>query len=87
MTEPAISALVRKRAELAGEIEAGEVRLRDLRANLAHVDATIRLFSPDHPTAQIVPKEPQHERPVLFERGELGGRCSTASGAPCRRDA
>lgn len=72
MSEFAISALARKRAELAGEIETGEVRLRELRANLAHVDATIRLFSPDYPIAQIAPKKPQPERPVLFERGELG---------------
>ena len=64
--------LVRKRAELAGEIQAAEVRLREPRANLAHVDATIRLFDPGYPIAQIAPKKPQPERPVLFERGELG---------------
>jgi hypothetical protein len=72
MTEFAVSALTRKRAELAGEIQAAEVRLRELRANLAHVDATIRLFAPDYPIAQIAPKKPQPERPVLFEKGELG---------------
>jgi hypothetical protein len=72
MTDFAISALARKRAELAGEIQAAEVRLRELRANLAHVDATIRLFAPDYPIAQITPKKPQPERPVLFEKGELG---------------
>ena len=49
----AIAALVRKRAELAGEIEAGETRLRTLRASLAHVDATIRLFDGDYPIADI----------------------------------
>ena len=54
MTDFAVSALARKRAALAGRIEAGEVRLRELRANLAHVDATIRLFAPDYPIAQIV---------------------------------
>jgi hypothetical protein len=72
MSEFAISALARKRAELAGEIQAAEVRLRELRASLAHVDATIRLFDPAYPIAQIAPKKPQPERPVLFERGELG---------------
>ena len=72
MSEFAVSALARKRAELAGEIQAAEVRLRELRANLAHVDATIRLFDPAYPIAQIAPKKPQPERPVLFERGELG---------------
>ena len=72
MSEFAVSVLVKKRAELAGEIQAAEVRLRELRANLAHVDVTIRLFDPGHPIAQIAPKKPQPERPVLFERGELG---------------
>jgi hypothetical protein len=69
MSEFAVSALARKRAELAGEIQATEVRLRELRANLAHVDATIRLFAPGYPIAQIAPKKPQPERPVLFEKG------------------
>ena len=48
MLELCVAALARKRAELAGEIEAGELRLRELRAGLAHVDATIRLFTPDY---------------------------------------
>src|SRR5688572_3826021 len=61
VTDFAISALTRKRAELAGEIQVAEVRLRELRANLAHVDATIRLFSPDYPIAHIAPKKPQPE--------------------------
>jgi hypothetical protein len=72
MTDLAVTALVRKRAELAGEIEAAEVRLRELRANLAHLDASIRLFDPGYPIAQIAAKKPQPERPVVFERGELG---------------
>ena len=43
MSELCVAILARKWAELAGEIKAGEVRLRELRAGLAHVDATIRL--------------------------------------------
>ena len=72
MSEFAIAALARKRAELAGEIEAGEARLRELRAVLAHVDATIRLFAPEYPIAAIAAKKPRPERPVLFGKGELG---------------
>ncbi|HEX2525938.1 MAG TPA: hypothetical protein VHL31_06490 [Geminicoccus sp.] len=67
----AISALVRKRADLAGEIEAGEARLRVLRASLAHVDATIRLFSPTYPIAAISPKKPRPKQPLVFGRGDL----------------
>ena len=72
MSELCVAALVRKRAELAGEIDAGEVRLRELRAGLAHVDATIRLFAPEYPIAGIAARKPRPERPVLFGKGELG---------------
>ena len=72
MSELCIAALARKRAELSGEIEAGEVRLCELRAGLAHVDATIRLFAPEYPIAAIAAKRPRHKRPVLFGKGELG---------------
>ncbi len=45
MAEPhVVSALVAKRAELAGEIEAAEKRVAKLRADLLHLDATLRLF-------------------------------------------
>ena len=67
----AISALVRKRADLAGEIEASETRLRALRASLAHIDATIRLFDGDYPIADIAPKKPRPAQPLVFERGDL----------------
>ena len=67
----AIPALVRKRADLAGEIEASETRLRALRASLAHIDATIRLFDGDYPIADIAPKKPRSAQPLVFERGDL----------------
>ena len=42
-----VSALVDKRAELAGQITRFEQQLGQFRADLTHVDATIRLFAPD----------------------------------------
>ena len=60
----AIAALVRKRADLAGQMEAAEKRLRALQASLVHVDATIRLFDADYPIAEIAPKRAGY-KPVL----------------------
>ena len=45
--EHVISGLVRKRAELAGHIDAQQDKLRALQTDLAHVDATLRMFQPD----------------------------------------
>jgi hypothetical protein len=41
-----ISTLRTKRAEIGGYIQDPEKKIKRLRANLAHVDATIRLFAP-----------------------------------------
>ena len=43
MTDFATAALSRKRAELAGDIIAREATLDQLRADLAHIDAAIRM--------------------------------------------
>ena len=66
----AISGLVRKRAELAGEIEALETKLRGLWESLAHVDATILLFDPAHDLAGIKPKKLAYDAGP-FMHGEL----------------
>lgn len=42
-----VEGLVKKRAELAGEIERTHERLRALAADLEHVDATLRIVAPD----------------------------------------
>ena len=42
-----VTALIDKRAELAGQITRFEQQLGQFRADLTHVDATIRLFAPD----------------------------------------
>ena len=46
MTDPVLSALSRKRADLAGQINRLEAQVRQLTADLEAVDATIRVFDP-----------------------------------------
>ena len=74
MGEPhVVSALVRKRSELAGEIAAAEKRLVQLRADLSHVDAVLRLFDADAEPEAIRPKLPRR-RTRWFADGELPRR-------------
>ena len=47
MVDYMVTGLARKRAELAGEIERTHDRLRDLAADLEHVDATLRMIAPE----------------------------------------
>ena len=49
MTEThVISALVKRRSIIAGDIENAQETVRKLATDLEHVDATIRLFAPDY---------------------------------------
>jgi hypothetical protein len=64
-----IGALRNKRAELAGILRQLEQQLVQQRANLAHVDATMRLFDPDIRPNDIRPKLPR-ERNAWFRQGE-----------------
>ena len=64
-----IGALRHKRAELAGMLRQLEQQLAQQRANLAHVDATMRLFDPDIRPNDIRPKLPR-ERNAWFRQGE-----------------
>jgi hypothetical protein len=56
--ENVLSGLIRKRAELAGELEALQARVQELFAGLDSLDTTIRLFSPDAEPDAIQPKRP-----------------------------
>lgn len=57
MAEPhVITALVRKRAELAGDIENGQAAVMRMIRELEGLDATIRLFDPDYRVEEIRPK-------------------------------
>lgn len=56
MTDYALDALKRKRAEMTGEIARCHARLQELSENLKHLDATLRLFAPDFVAESILPK-------------------------------
>jgi hypothetical protein len=71
MTEKhVVSALRLKRAEISGHIHDLEKRIARQRANLANLDATIKLFSPDTNPDAIPPKR-AYRRTRYFARNEL----------------
>src|SRR6202035_6025951 len=65
-----ISALRLKRAEISGHIHDLEKRIGHQRANLANLDATIKLFSPGTNPDAIPPKR-AYRRTRYFARNEL----------------
>jgi hypothetical protein len=67
--ENLIGGLIRKRAEIAGRIEATQMQLRQLVIDIDNVDATIRLFQPDIDLEEIRPK-PLPPRHTAF-KGEV----------------
>lgn len=56
MTDLAVEALKRKRAEMTGEIARCHARLQELSDSLEHLDATLRLFAPDFVAESVLPK-------------------------------
>jgi hypothetical protein len=64
-----IGALSNKRSELAGIVRQLEQQLVQQRTNLAHLDATMRLFDPDIQPKQIRAKQ-SRVRSVWFRPGE-----------------
>jgi hypothetical protein len=66
----ALSALIDKRSELSGEIAGLEEKLGQLRSDLVHLDAAIRLFDPTFRPHAIAPKR-QRERAGWFSEGDL----------------
>src|SRR5258708_35208231 len=65
-----VTSLRRKRAEVSGHIADLERKITRQRVNLAHIDATIRLFSPDTDPNAIPPKRTYRRTPD-FADGEL----------------
>ena len=71
MSEPhVVSALTRKRAELAGDIRDLERKIEHRRTSLANLDATIRLFDPDSDPSAIGAKR-RNRRTMYFARNEF----------------
>lgn len=56
MTDYMVTGLVKKRAELAGELESTHDRLRELVNQLEALDATLRIVAPDMEVEAIRPK-------------------------------
>jgi hypothetical protein len=72
-----VSALRLKRAEISGHIHDLEKRIARQRANLANLDATIKLFSPGTNPDAIPPKR-AYRRTRYFAAGELSRLCLDA---------
>jgi hypothetical protein len=70
MTVFTINELFAKRSELAGQILHMEKQVRQLREDLAHVEATIRILRPGIDMPKIIPKRVEY-RPRHFKRGQL----------------
>jgi len=81
-----VSGLANKRAEIAGMIARAQQQLGQFRADLAHLDATIRLFAPAMEPETIPPKRIR-QSDLRFEPGGLSRRVLDAlrrAGAPIR---
>ena len=81
-----VSALANKRAEIAGMIARTQQQLGQFRADLVHLDATIRLFAPAMDPETIPPKRIR-QSDFWFEPGGLSRRVLDAlrrAGAPIR---
>jgi hypothetical protein len=75
MTEThVVSALRSKRAEVSGYIHDLEKKVRHQRANLAHIDAAIRIFSP-HTDPDTIPSRRSYRRSRYFSAGEVTRLC------------
>jgi hypothetical protein len=64
-----INALQNKRAELADMLRQLEQQLAQQQTDLAHLEATMRLFDPNIQPEEIHPRQ-QHTRNVWFRPGE-----------------
>ena len=75
MSDLATAALIRKRAELAGEIEARATALDQLRVDLAHLDAAIRIMCPDAEPELIRPRSPAARAAIGLGDRSCRGSC------------
>jgi hypothetical protein len=70
MTTHIISALITKRAELAGEIKTAEAVTSRLRESLLHLDATLAIFDPTV-QASTIPARVKRIKPYGFKHGHF----------------
>jgi len=64
-----VSGLAAKRAELTGQIQHHRAQIATLTADVAHLDATIKLFDPAMDVSGIAPKA-RRQRNSYFRPGE-----------------
>ncbi|HEY3909551.1 MAG TPA: hypothetical protein VGM07_06640 [Stellaceae bacterium] len=74
----AVRALCDKRAEVALQLSEMERRQDQLRAELVHIDAVLRLFRPDLDPADIPARKRRHARSDYFAHGEITRRAYDA---------
>lgn len=65
-----VSALVTKYREIAGKLQECDGQSKRLRADLSHLDATIRLFNSDFDATSLKSTRPYRRNPA-FRKGEL----------------
>jgi hypothetical protein len=65
-----ISALVDKRARLDGEIKSRRFQIMRLEAEMAHVDAVIRMFNPSYDISKIATKRSFGKNPAGTKKGD-----------------
>jgi hypothetical protein len=69
-----VSALRKKRAEVAGHVHDLEKKVKTYRARLAHIDETIKIFSPAT-DPEAIPAKRTYRRARYFSRGEFARLC------------
>jgi hypothetical protein len=69
-----MNALVAKRAEIVFEITEAEKRIDQLRAELVHLDAVLRMFRPDFKTEGLPIRHRRPTKSPYFAHGELTKR-------------
>jgi hypothetical protein len=78
LSEAAIRALREKRGELDGRLIYYQQEIKRIRDELSHLDAVLRMFAPDSPPENILPKHPRPPRSSLLQYGEIRRRCLEA---------
>jgi hypothetical protein len=73
-----INALIRKRSEILASITDLERQANQLCADLAHVDATLRMLDPDLEIEALPVRGPRPKRSKYFAHGEISRRCLEA---------
>lgn len=64
-----VTALVERRARTSGELKKAELRVEALKADLAAIDACIRMFNAEYDIAAIPAKVTNERSPALLPKG------------------